>query len=302
MNRPAPGWTSGFFGMLIFSGTLPATRLAVADLDPVFLTAFRALVAGGLAFVLLTVLRQPRPQPGDRTSLALVALGVVIGFPLLTAMALERMTAAQSLVFVGLLPLVTAVFGVLRAGDRPHPAFWVFALLGAALVAGYALSRGGGLDPLGSAMMMAGLLVCGLGYAEGARVSRRLGGWQAICWALVLAWPLMFALCFVAPPATLAEVSGTAWMGVAYVALFSMLIGCVLWYRGLARGGVAAVGQLLLLQPFFGMGLAALLLGEHVGAGMLAVTAGIVACVFAARAFAGRPAAPSAFTGRSGHA
>jgi drug/metabolite transporter (DMT)-like permease len=209
-----------------------------------------------------------------------------VGFPLLTALALKTITSAHSIVFIGLLPLATALFGVLRGGERPKPLFWLFSGLGSAAVAGFALVSGGAGTLAGDLLMLAAILVCGLGYAEGARLSRRLGGWQVICWALVLALPLMLAITLTSLPADWSAVSASAWGGLAYVSVFSMLIGFVFWYRGLALGGIAAVGQLQLLQPFFGLLLAGLLLHEPVSPMMLVVTLGVVLCVAGARRFA----------------
>ena len=282
----ASGWINGFLGVLIFSGSLPATRVAVMDFDPVFLTVARAAIAGLLGLGLLVMFREKHPERGDLFSLAIVALGVVVGFPLLTALALEHVTSAHSIVFIGLLPLATAVFGVLRAGERPRPAFWLFSCLGSALVAGFAATRGFSVSLIGDLLMLAAIIACGLGYAEGAKLSRKLGGWQVISWALVLSLPVMLALTFITMPLSLTDIGDAAWAGFAYVSLFSMLIGFVFWYRGLAQGGIAAVGQLQLLQPFFGLALAAALLHEQVTATMLAVTIAVVLCVAGARKFA----------------
>lgn len=291
MSRPRPAgasaWINGLLGVVIFSASLPATRVAVLELDPLFLTFARAAIAGLLGLALLALLRERRPAGRDLGSLAVVSLGVVIGFPLLTALALRQVTSAHAIVFIGLLPLSTAAFGVLRGGERPRAAFWAFALLGSSLVAGYAVGQGGGDGALaGDALMIGAILACGLGYAEGARLSRVLGGWQVISWALAASLPLMVPLALATAPATLAGVSWPALAALAYVSLFSMLIGFVFWYRGLAEGGIAAVGQLQLLQPFFGLALAGLLLGEPVGWGLVAVAAGVVACVAGARRFA----------------
>lgn len=285
MHMTTAGWGSGFIGMLIFSGSLPATRIAVSGFEPIFLTSARAVIAALLGAALLLLLQQKRPGRGDIGSLAIVALGVVVGFPLLTALALQYVTSAHSMVFIGLLPLATASFGVLRGGERPKPAFWLFSCLGAALVAGFALSRGDGAPVEGDLLMAAAIILCGLGYAEGATLSRRLGGWQVISWALVLALPLMAGFALATLPGTWSGVSGGAWIGFAYVSLFSMLIGFVFWYRGLALGGIAAVGQLQLLQPFFGLMLAAIFLGEAVAWQMVAITALVVLCVAGAKRF-----------------
>lgn len=273
-------------GVVIFSGSLPATRVAVAGFPPLFLTSARAVIAAALAVALLSILRQTRPARSDLRPLAIVALGVVVGFPLLTALALQRMTSAQSIVFIGLLPLATALFGVLRSRERPKPAFWLFSTVGGFAVAGFALAQGGGASLAGGLLMVAAILLCGLGYAEGAVLSRRLGGWQVISWALLLASPAMAAAAVLTMPENLAAVGAPAWIGLGYVSVFSMLVGFVFWYRGLALGGIAGVGQLQLLQPLLGLALAGLLLHEPVAWTMIAVTGLVVLCVAGARKFA----------------
>jgi drug/metabolite transporter (DMT)-like permease len=284
-EKTAGGWLNGFIGVLIFSGSLPATKVAVLDFDPVFLTLARATIAGLLALCLLLVFKEKRPAREQFFSLVIVALGVVVGFPLLTALALQYVTSAHSIVFLGMLPLATAAFGVVRGGERPRPAFWFFSVLGGLLVVGFAAAHGLSASPVGDALMLLAILVCGLGYAEGATLSRTLGGWQVISWALVLSLPVMAPLLLFLAPTSFAGVGTAAWLGLAYVSLFSMLIGFVFWYRGLAQGGIAAVGQLQLLQPFFGLALAAALLHEHVSIGMVGVTVAVILCVMGARKF-----------------
>ncbi len=284
-EKTASGWLNGFIGVLIFSGSLPATRLAVLEFDPVFLTVARAAIAGLLALCMLVLFKEKRPAKHQLMPLAIVAMGVVVGFPLLTALALQYVTSAHSIVFVGLLPLATAVFGVLRGGERPRPVFWFFSVLGSALVVGFAVSQGLTASPTGDILMLLAILACGLGYAEGAKLSRTLGGWQVISWALLLSLPVMVPLTWFLSPASFSGITPSAWLSLAYVSIFSMLIGFVFWYRGLAQGGIAAVGQLQLLQPFFGLALAATLLHEHVSIGMLGVTVAVILCVAGARKF-----------------
>ena len=287
MDRSTSGWINGLIAVTIFSGSLPATRLAVQAFDPVFLTVARAVIAGLLGLALLLVFRESRPGRRDLLSLAIVAMGVVLGFPLLTALALQHVTSAHSIVFIGLLPLSTAIFGVVRGGERPKLGFWVCSTLGSVLVAGFAIAQGLTASPIGDVLMLAAIVVCGLGYAEGATLSRRLGGWQVISWALIVALPIMAVLAFVTLPAGgWAEITKPEWLGLAYVSVFSMMIGFVFWYRGLALGGIAGVGQLQLLQPLFGLALAGLLLGEPVAWSMVAVTGLVVFCVFGAKRFA----------------
>ncbi|WLH87961.1 DMT family transporter [Pseudomonas sp. FP453] len=286
LDSSTQGWINGFIGVVIFSGSLPATRLAVMEFDPVFLTMIRAAIAAVLGLLLLALFKEQRPARNQWLPLVIVALGVVIGFPLLTALALQYVTSAHSIVFIGLLPLATAVFGVLRGGERPRPVFWLFSVLGSVLVMGYAFAQGLSAAPAGDVLMVLAVLVCGLGYAEGATLSRSLGGWQVICWALVVSLPVVLPLSLILAPASLRGISLPAWLSLGYVALFSMLIGFVFWYRGLAQGGIAAVGQLQLLQPFFGLALAAGLLHEQVSLGMLLVTVAVIGCVAGAKKFA----------------
>lgn len=286
MTTSTKGWTSGLLGVLIFSGSLPATRVAVMNLSPLFLTSARAVMAALLAAALLIGLKERKPARSDLLPLAIVAAGVVIGFPLLTALALQHITSAHSLIFIGLLPLATALFGVLRGGEKPRPAFWIFSILGACSVVGFALGRGGEASFAGDSLMVAAVILCGLGYAEGATLSRRLGGWQVISWALVLALPVMMVPALLTLPHQWGAVGCPAWIGLGYVSVFSMLVGFVFWYRGLALGGIAKVGQLQLLQPFFGLVLAHLFLNEPVSWGLVIVTLAVVACVTCAKRFA----------------
>jgi len=286
MHSSATGWGNGLLGVIIFSGSLPATRVAVGGFSALFLTSVRAVIAALIGVAVLGLLRQARPQRKDLVSLAIVAIGVVVGFPLLTALALQHITSAHSIVFIGLLPLSTAIFGVLRGGERPQPMFWLFAILGSATVAGFALSNDGVASLNGDLLMVAAVVLCGLGYAEGAALSRRLGGWQVISWALLLSLPLMVPVAIWTWPSTWSGIDVPAWIGLAYVSVFSMFVGFIFWYRGLAVGGIARVGQLQQLQPFFGLALAGWLLHEPVAWSMIVATALVVACVFFARRFA----------------
>lgn len=285
MNKNTSGWVNGFLGMLIFSGSLPATRVAVMDFDPLFLTSVRATIAALLGALLILIFKERRPDKNDLPSLLIITFGVVVGFPLLTALALQHITSAYSIVFIGLLPLVTATFGVIRTGETSHPAFWIFAIIGSLLVAGFALTQKLDTSPIGNLCMFGAILVCGMGYAEGGKLSRKLGGWQVISWALLLSLPVMAPLALYTMPNTVTDIRNPAWIGLIYVSVFSMLIGFIFWYRGLAQGGIVAVGQLQLLQPFFGLLLAATLLSETIGWDMLIITIAVILCVIGSKYF-----------------
>jgi drug/metabolite transporter (DMT)-like permease len=290
MDDRTKGWINGIAGMLIFSGSSPATRAAVMSLDPFFVTSARATLAACLGAAMLLAVRAPLPDRGDLKRLAITAGGIVAGFPLLSGLALQHISAGRSVVFLGLLPMATALFGVARGGERPPAPFWLFAVLGAGVIGAFALSRGGASSARGDLLMLTAIIVCGLGYAEGAVLARRLGGVQVICWALVLSLPLALPAALWCFPADLAPVTPLSWFGLLYVTLFSMFIGFVFWYRGLALGGIAAISQLQLLMPLFGLGWSALLLHESVSWTMLEATAGIILCVAGARHFSQPPA------------
>ncbi|KXH84254.1 DMT family transporter [Chryseobacterium kwangjuense] len=280
------GWINGFIGVVLFSGGLPATKLAVMEMSPTFVTIVRAAVAGLLALMVLWIGKEKRPVKNQLVPLLLVSVGCVIGFPLLSALALQYLTSAHSIVFLGMLPLATAVFGVFRGGERPHPAFWLFSVTGSVLVIGYAVAQGISASPVGDILMLLAVILCGMGYAEGAKLSKTLGGWQVISWALVLALPVMIPLFFIYLPDDIGAVSSRGWFGMGYISLFSMFIGFIFWYKGLAQGGIATVGQLQLLQPFFGLGLAAYFLHEQVSLGMIGITIGVILCVVGTKRFA----------------
>lgn len=285
LDQTTKGWVNGSIGMLIFSGTLPATRVGVGEFGASFMTSVRAVVAGVISLALLLLWPQARPTARELGSLFIVAFGVVLGFPLLTGLALRHVTAAHAMVFIGLLPLCTAIGGVIRNGERPRPAFWAVALLGSVIVMAFALSQEHQVFPADDALMVLAIVVCGLGYAEGARLARHLGAWQVIAWALVISLPISLPFAVVAAPPNWTQASSSALLGLGYVCVFSMLLGFIFWYRGLAQGGIAAVGQLQLLQPFFGLLWAAVLLGEPVTASTFIAVLAIVICVLAARRF-----------------
>lgn len=285
MTKITNGWLNGFMGVLIFSISLPATRAAVQGFDPFFLTCVRATIAALLAIMLLLVFKQKRPIPADIYSLIIIAIGVVVGFPLLTAIALQHISASHSIIFIGLLPLVTAIFGALRTKTYPPTAFWVFSCIGAAMVIYYAVQQDFSTSIIGNISMAAAIIICGIGYAEGAILTKRLAGWQVISWALLIALPFTLVASLYTMPTSFSGISQSAWLGLAYVSVFSMLIGFIFWYKGLAQGGIAAVSQLQLLQPFFGLCWAALLLGETIEWQMIATTILVTACVLGTKYF-----------------
>lgn len=261
----ARGMLLGLIGVAIFSLTLPFTRLAVRELDPLFLTLARALGAAVLAAGWLRMRRVAFPGRAALWPLAIVALGCVLGFPLLSSIAMRSVPASHGAVLAGMLPLATALYAALRGYERPSHGFWLVALLGSGLVVAFALSQGGGALQPADLLMFGAIVSAAAGYAEGGRLARTLGGQETICWALVLA-AVPAAILLLALEGEqlgrLGTVGPASWLGFAYITVGSMFIGFFFWYRGLALGGVARVGQVQLLQPFLSLAGAAVLLGE----------------------------------------
>jgi drug/metabolite transporter (DMT)-like permease len=282
----------GFLGVLGFSFSLPATRLAVADLDPVVVGLGRAVVAAALAAALLALRREPLPARADWPRLALVAVGVVFGFPIFSSLALRDLSSAHASVIVGMLPAATAVMAALRGGERPSLAFWGASAAGLAAVLAFAATQGAGGVAPADLYVLAAVALAALGYAEGGALSRRLGGPQVICWALVLSAPILVPVVALRIGATGLHAGADAWLGFAYVSLISMFLAFFAWYRGLALGGIARIGQIQLAQPVLTLCWAALLLGEQVTLATVVAALAVLASVVATQAT--RPRTPAA--------
>lgn len=254
----------GFLGVLGFSLTLPATRAAVTDLDPTIVGLGRAVVAALLAVIVLWATHQPLPNCKHWGSLLIVAAGVILGFPLLSAWAMQQLPAAHGAVVLGLMPLATAIAATFRAGERPSLSFWIASIAGSTTVILFAVISGAGQIQGADVALLGAGVAAAVAYAEGGRLARVLGGWQVICWALVLAVPLLILPVAIAILQHGLVASPTAWLGFGYVSIVSQFLAFFAWYQGLAMGGVARVGQIQLLQPFLTIFASALLLSEAI--------------------------------------
>jgi drug/metabolite transporter (DMT)-like permease len=277
-SRQVEAMLLGVVGVVAFSMTLPATKLALHGLQPVFVSLGRALVAAALSAICLVVTRQPRPRCSQWPRLGVVGVGAVVGFPIMSAFALEHLTAAHSAVITGLLPAATAVMAVLRAGERPSPTFWLACAAGAGCVLVFAWTQGAGSVSVWDLLVLAAVALAGLAYAEGAALTRELGAWQTMCWALVLTAPLL-VVPVAAASAGAASAPPEAWLGLAYVSLVSMFLGMFAWYRALSVGGTARIGQLQLAQPVLTLAWSAALLREAVGIGTLVAALAVIGSV-----------------------
>jgi drug/metabolite transporter (DMT)-like permease len=276
------GLALGTLGVVIFAMTLPMTRLAVGDksdpqLDPAFVTAGRAALAGLLSAAWLAVYRVALPARRHWGALAASALGTVVGFPLFLALALREVDAMHAAVVTGVLPLATAVAAALALRQRPSIGFWACAVLGCALVLAFAAWQGSGRLSAGDGWLLLAVLSAALGYVAGARVSAVMPASQVICWVLVGSLPLTLPVAIALLPAE--PVRGSAWGGFLYVSVFSMWLGFFAWYRGLALGGVVRVSQVQLLQPFLALLFAVPVLGERLEAATLLFSIAVIAVV-----------------------
>lgn len=257
----------GLMGVTVFGLTTPATRVAVLELDPVFITLGRALLAAALAAITLVIARPRAPQRQDWGRLFWFSVCSIIGFPLFMTLAMQYAPASHAAVVLAALPLLTAMSGVLVARERPSLGFWACGIAGTAAAVLYAVLSGGGAADLQWADLLLGAaaLSAAMAYALGGEMSHRIGGWEVISWALVVSAPvLLLAFVALAPPINWGA-SAAAWVGFLYVAMFSQFLGFFAWNKGLSLGGIARIGQLLLLQPFVTLLAASLLLGETIG-------------------------------------
>jgi drug/metabolite transporter (DMT)-like permease len=268
ISQETLGMLLGVAGVTLFGLTLPATRIAVAHLDPVFIALGRSLLAGALAALVLALARAPWPQRADLLPLAVTAAGVIFGFPLLATIAMRTVPSAHGGIVLGILPLATAAASVILAGERPSKGFWLCGLLGSATVIAFALLTHPGDAfgfEFGDLLLLAAIVAAAIGYAQGAVLARKLGGWQVISWALVLSSPFLLLGIMIGSGPINWGAPWPAWAGFFYVAIFSQFLGFFAWYRGLALGGIARVGQVQLIQPFITLAGAALLVGETLG-------------------------------------
>jgi drug/metabolite transporter (DMT)-like permease len=275
------GSALGGLGVLAFSMSLPATQIAVADLDPWLVAFGRAVGAALLACAYLRLVRAARPPRRQWRRLAIVAAGVVVGFPLFTSLALTTQTAAHGAVIIAVLPAVTAVFAVLRAGERPPPMFWAASGTGLIAVLVFLVVSATTAGAVGPAdlFILAAVVLCGLGYAEGGALARELGGARTICWALVVALPATLPISAVAILTEHPHAHAIAWVAFGYVTVVSMFLGFFAWYAGLARGGVAHVGQTQLAQPVLTLTWSALLLSQPVTLPAIGTAVVVLTCV-----------------------
>jgi drug/metabolite transporter (DMT)-like permease len=294
VSRAGLWW--GLLGVAAFSFTVIFTRVAVGGLSAMFVGSARAVIATALAAIALALTRQRLPTGVQWARLAVVAGGVVVGFPLLTSYALTTADASHGAVVIALLPAATAVTAAIRTKERPPLSFWVMAAVGAIAALVFAMLQAGGFGRLqwSDLMLFGAVAAAAIGYAEGGMLSRELGSWQTVSWALVLASPLMIALTVISMAAQPPTATPAQWAALAYLGVVSMYLGFFAWYRGLAIGPMAQVSQVQLVQPVLSIVWAALVLGEELTWPTILGGAAVIVCAgIAVRIRLDRNAAPS---------
>ena len=281
MSNESKGMILGFLGVAAFGLTLPATRFIVPYFDPIFIGLGRAVIASVVAAFILIATKQSRPTRHQLMQLSVVALGVVFGFPVLTAWAMETVPASHGGVVLGVLPLATAVAAVIVSREKPSAGFWIFSLIGSIVVVTYSLLQGFGFFQLGDLLLIGAILSAGMGYALGGKLSKELGGWQVICWALVISFPfIIFPAWMQAPEENFSNLPLNVLLSFLYLALVSQLFGFFLWNKGLALGGIARVSQTQLMQPFVTLLASVYLINETVSLQTI-LFAVLVVCIVA---------------------
>lgn len=262
MTAESKGMLLGLLAVTAFGLTLPATHFVIPYMHPVFIGLGRAVLAALFAITILLVTRQALPTRQQILPLCWVAFGVVIGFPVLSAWAMQTLPASHGGVVLGILPIATVVFGIMLSSERPSTGFCITGLVGAGLVVTYSLINGAGSFQPGDIILVAAILSAAIGYAAGGQLAKEMGGWQVICWALVIALPFIIIPTWLTAPAAAVDLPASAIISFLYLALVSQLLGFFAWYRGLALGGVARVSQTQLVQPFVTIFASAMLLSE----------------------------------------
>ncbi|TLS45574.1 DMT family transporter [Streptomyces montanus] len=276
---PRAGMFQAALGVTAFSLTFPATAWGLESFGAWSLVAVRSVLAAVIAGACLLTLRVPLPARRHWTGLSVVAGGVVLGFPLLSTLALETSTTAHAAVVVGLLPLTTALFSALRVGNRPSRTFWIAALTGATVVIAFTVQQSGGALAGADMYLFGALLVCAAGYTEGGRLARVMPGWQVIGWALVLCLPLAVPAAALALSYEPVHLTAHGVTGLLWVAAGSQFLGLVVWYRGMAAIGIPKASQLQLAQPLLTLVWSVLLLGEHLTPAAPLAAAAVLVCI-----------------------
>ena len=270
----------GLLGVIAFGLTLPMTKLITPYFDPIFIGLGRSVLASIVAILILIKFTNSIPNKKQFIQLFFIALGVVIGFPIFTSIAMQSVPASHGAIVVGILPLATAVAGVIITKEKPSFSFWIMSIIGTILVISYTLMQGGGSLHKADLSLFIAIISVSIGYAIGGKLSKELGGWQVICWALVISLPFIIIPVINYAPNNLVNLPISVYLSFLYLALISQLFGFFVWYKGLAMGGIARVSQIQLLQTFITIGASVILLNEEINLQMIIFSILVVGTVW----------------------
>ena len=258
------GMLLGFVGIVCFSFTLPATSIAVPYFGSTIVGLGRTIIAAIIVGIILIRKKEPLPNKAQLRSLAIVVLGAVLAFPLLTTFAMKSLPVSHGAIELALLPLVTAGFAMWRGGERPSKRFWVASIISSITVLMYAVYLGLGQIQKGDIALLAAVLLLGLSYAEGGKLSKELGSWQVIAWAILIGAPFFILPVGFSLSVDMLQAPIEAWISLLYLSLVSQFLAYVAWYGGMSLGGIARVGQIQYIQPILMIGFSVLFLGDSI--------------------------------------
>jgi len=280
LNTETKGMLFGLFGVIAFGLTLPMTKIIVPYLDPIFIGLGRSAFATIIAVALLLKFTNTIPNKRQMIQLAIIAIGVIIGFPIFTTIAMQSVPASHGAIVVGILPLATAIAGAIIAKEKPSFTFWLVSLIGTALVVGYTLLQGNGSFHEADSALFIAVISVSIGYAVGGKLAKELGGWQVICWALVISFPFIIIPTINYAPENLFDFSLSTYLGFLYLTVISQLFGFFLWYKGLAMAGIVRVSQIQLVQTFITIIASVILLNEVIDIQMIIFAILVVSSVW----------------------
>ena len=263
------GFIFGFVGILIFSLTPPATKIALGPdnnaLTPEFITFGRSALAGIMSLIYLFFFKKKKPSVKYIFNILIVALSLSVGFPLFLSLGLIHSTSTHAAVILTLMPLMTAVFASFYFKQKASLGFWICAIIGCIVVIIYTLIHGKSNNQIiefsySDILFFISVIAGATGYVFGAKLTKIMGSVDVISWALALAMPFHLALAVYYFP--IKEIPIISWIGFLYAALFSQWIGFFAWYKALDLGGAVRVSQIQLFMPFLTFFFSIILLGE----------------------------------------
>ncbi|KMY49855.1 DMT family transporter [Peribacillus loiseleuriae] len=278
-NNTKKGMLLGFIGIICFSLTLPATSIAVPYFGGIIVGLGRTVIAAIIVGIIFIIKKEKLPNKEQMKSLWIVAIGAVLAFPLLTTFAMKSLPVSHGAIELALLPLATAGFAMWRGGERLSKRYWIASIIGAITVLLYAVYLGLGQLQKGDIALIVAVLILGLSYAEGGKLSKELGSWQVIAWAILIGAPFFVIPVGLSLSFDMLRAPIEAWISLLYLAIVSQFLAYVAWYGGMSLGGIARVGQMQYLQPFLMIGFSVLFLGESITWLTIVLAIIVVICV-----------------------